>query len=129
MFEVKSLEVAVVGLMKINHQGHDFTGTHNTLAPTSTFAATQLLALPLGRKPLAKIIHLTKQFRQIRFCYTHFQVPLEGYLCNRTVPQFGLSGYPLPIRLSRTDVNQIFCQGPYSAVALGLLAEILEKPF
>jgi len=53
--------MAVMGLMKVNHEGHDFTPRQLARTPTSALVMGQLFMRPRRQKALAEIIDITKQ--------------------------------------------------------------------
>jgi len=62
MLSVVALEVPIVGLMKMDQDGHDFTQTQTALPLAELDAAAQQMGLPLGLEFKTEIIDITEQF-------------------------------------------------------------------
>jgi len=62
VFRVIGFEVAIVGLVESNQDGHNFTNGQGTLALALFQPASEQVTLPVGQKCFAKIIDITEDF-------------------------------------------------------------------
>ncbi len=60
IFKIVCLEVAVVGLMKQDQEGHDLTHGQRSVAFSGLYDAADHLSLHHGQKSLAKIIDIAE---------------------------------------------------------------------
>jgi len=57
------LEVTIMRLMEMNHNRHDLTGRQLGSATTFERALCEHLLVPIGLKPLAKVIDMAEEFQ------------------------------------------------------------------
>lgn len=58
--QIKGLEVAVLRLMEINQDRHDFTEGQTTGTPSLAGTFRQELTMPSGQEDLAELINVTE---------------------------------------------------------------------
>ena len=77
--DVEGFESPIVGLVKQDHNRHDFTQTETWFTPTLALPTCQQLLFPVGLEDLAEVVDFAEHFRYIHFWTPFFSCFQKAY--------------------------------------------------